>query len=364
MEIDSRKIDVDKVLKDIADPTSISFPLFKAADLLRYILKNGSMTDFRRLFDCVKSTADIRHSWYGKDVNISNDLFFIDPDFDVLYLLTREQYMTMLEDGWLSRLELPHLLWFYNDLRHRCERGCITFLCQILEDRRIAAEKRAMLCHAVFTTNTPFIREFDHLLVQQFLWYNTRRAEVIGRLRNCFDYALYKRFNLSPRINFHAPFKVLKMIEDDKCSLFELNRQLEGCRICDSMLQFLIESNAARCFTCLLSHYPTQVFGFRYPEEWLFTVCRCAGEKLATAAVVEIERQFPGIVTSARDPWGNTLLWNTFVNENPTEGLREELIRLGCDPNAENEWGVSYQLLKDNDPDKLLKHDGDARHAV
>ena len=68
------------------------------------------------------------------------------------------------------------------------------------------------------------------------------------------------------------------------------------------------------------------------------------------AAVNELEREFPGIVRRARDPWGNTPLWNTFFNLEPTEKLHAELLRRGCDPNALNEWGLSYQLLKDNDP--------------
>lgn len=53
---------------------------------------------------------------------------------------------------------------------------------------------------------------------------------------------------------------------------------------------------------------------------------------------------------------------NTRVNENPTEELRNELIRLGCDPNAKNEWDLSYQLLKDNAPRRTAEtRGGEAR---
>ena len=153
-------------------------------------------------------------------------------------------------------------------------------------------------------------------------------------------------------------------IDADKCSVLELHRQLEGRKISDSLLQLLLRNNAAQCFAYFLSHYPKQVFKFRTPSEWLFTVCRCTKEKTAIAAVTEIERQIPGIVASARDPWGNTLLWNTFVNENPTEELQAELVRLGCDPNAENEWGLSYQLLKDNDPEKISEQEMEVFRAI
>lgn len=283
--------------------------------------------------------------------------------FDMLNHLTCRGYMTMLEDGRISRFKLPLLLWVHEDLRRRGESGQETYLHRLLVDKRLAAEKRALLYHAVFTSYHPFINEFANMFVAEFVWYNTCASKEIGKLKTWLDYESFKRYNLSPCINFHASSKVLEMIVNDKCSLFELNRQFEGRRICDSMLEFLMQSDAARCFSCLLSHYPKEVFKFRTPQEWLFTVCRCAKEKLAVAAVDEIERQFPGIVGSARDPWGNTLLWNTFVNKNPTEGLREELIRLGCEPNAQNERGLSYQLLKDNDPEKLLQEE-ESQYAV
>lgn len=307
--------------------------------LLACILQAGSMADFKVLFARMKSLArNIRYP---------------------MHRLNDYNYEALLDIRWLSQLGLPHLLWLFENLLIRHSLGRKTGLNTMLPDLRVDAGIRAMFCHAIFDTVS------GHESERMLFWrYGRATSESLKEFRGDSDYNAVRRISVSPRINFHVPFKVLEMIVDDKCSLFELNRQFEGRRICDSMLECFIHSTAVQCFTYHLSHYPKQVFKLRSPEEWLFTVCRCAKEKLAIAAVDEIERQLPGIVASARDPWGNTLLWNTFVNENPTEGLREELIRLGCDPNTKNEWGLSYQLLKDNDPEELLKHEEEVPHAV
>ena len=132
-----------------------------------------------------------------------------------------------------------------------------------------------------------------------------------------------------------------------------MNREFENRQVCDSLLQHLINRNAAKCFAYILAKYPERVFKLRSPQEWLLTVCRCAGDELAVAAVDELERQFPGIVGSTRDPWGGNPLWSTFCKLGPKEKLREELIRFGCDPDEENEWGISFRLLLENSPQTI-----------
>ena len=160
------------------------------------------------------------------------------------------------------------------------------------------------------------------------------------------------KIGLARHDGFRASAAMEIGVARDSFAVFELNRELEARKIGDSMLEHLIRSDAARCFTHILAHYPERVFKLRSPQEWLITVCREAREKLAVAAVNELERQFPGIVGKTRDPWGNTPLWNTLANVHHVEMLQTELLRLGCDPDAKNEWGLSYRLLEDNDPDR------------
>ncbi|MBE6373074.1 MAG: hypothetical protein E7055_13505 [Lentisphaerae bacterium] len=149
--------------------------------------------------------------------------------------------------------------------------------------------------------------------------------------------------------NIFSPENEIKeAIDNDQVSFFEIDRQLHGKEISKTMLIYLLHHNAVKCFMHLLVHYPAAVYRYRTPEEWLFTVCRCCPAKMAIPIISEIEKDKPGIVAKARDPWGNTLLWNTFQNLYSTEKIQKKLIFLGCDPAAENQWGLSYRIVKEN----------------
>ena len=159
------------------------------------------------------------------------------------------------------------------------------------------------------------------------------------------------KIGLARHDGFRASAAMEIGVADDSFAVFELNRELEARKIGDPMLEHLIRNDAVRCFTGLLSRHPDRVFKLRSPQEWLITVCRYAREKLAVAAVDELERQCPGVAAAARDPWGNTPLWNTLANAHHVETLQTELLRFGCDPDAENAWGLSYRLVRENAPD-------------
>ena len=368
---------MDKMMSDGCDclgflpPWELSLRMNK---LLSDILKDGTMTDLQALSDAVTSLAERPGlQAHREDCHSSMQVYYMNRNITRCFLcnafskdMDNDNYRMIIDSGWLSQFETSLLRWFYELLRHRYRFGGDTLMELILPDRRIAAEKRALLCHAVFNSGAQIERcAGDYVVQPPFWWYNRDAlAKIIMKSEGDAASVFIKHTGRLHRFGKFRPSSAMAQgVEDDQISLFELNRQLEGRRICASMLECLIRSNAARCFAYLLSHYPKQVFKFRSPLEWLFTVCRGAKQELAAAAGDEIERQFPGIVSSARDPWGNTLLWNTFVNKNPTEGLREELIHLGCDPNAQNEWGLSYQLLKDNDPEKLLQEE-ESQHTV
>ena len=107
---------------------------------------------------------------------------------------------------------------------------------------------------------------------------------------------------------------ILESVENDQVSVFEIERQIHGQNITVSMLLYLLNRHAVNCFLYLLKNYPKKVYKCRSPEEWLFTVCRHAREDTAIPIIRQIEFEIPGIVANTRDPWGNTLLWNTLKN--------------------------------------------------
>ena len=252
---------------------------------------------------------------------------------------------------WMARFERPHLEWICRLLVAKDSQ--LKFTERLVADRRIAAERRALCFHVVFSARTqpPYSSGLPSLSPPRLWGYNRDWwDDRLTKIRQDGENAIIRRLGCAKIGKCVIPDSMRAGAEKDAVGAFEINRTLENRLISDSLLQFLIDRNAANCFKYFLAEHPQRVFKLRSPQEWLLTVCRCAKEKLAVAAADELERQFPGIVAATRDPWGRNALWSTFCEPGPKEKLREELIRLGCDPDAEDEFGLSYRLLRDNAP--------------
>ena len=350
MEIDVKR-ELESICRDGATTYSPSSDALNA--LLARILKGGSTEEFRMFFDDVFARKKRRdESAAAADATLDE---LLRPGLEFPRLVDDENYAALMSPLWLPRFSERHLPLLCETLRHRYYYdGWRSGLAEVLSDGRIAASRRALLCRVIFDCEAFAERTPRGFVRLPPLWYYNR--SICGRImdvKNCREHRAIMKIGLARHDGFRASAAMEIGVADDSFAVFELNRELEARKIGDSMLEHLIRNDAVRCFIGLLSRHPDRVFKLRSPQEWLVTVCRYAREELAVAVADEIERPFPGIVGSARDPWGNTLLWNTFVNENPTDALQAELIRLGCDPNAQNEWGLSYRLLKDNDPEKL-----------
>lgn len=137
-------------------------------------------------------------------------------------------------------------------------------------------------------------------------------------------------------------------IRQDSVSIFEMYRQMAGRKITVTMLHCLLRFHAVKCFVYLLANFPEKVYKYRTPEQWLFTVCRNSSAETAILIVQWIEEDRPGIVANVRDPWGNTLLWNTLHNRHSVGKLQNVLVSFGCDPEALNQWGLSFRIVKEN----------------
>ncbi len=299
---------------------------FLAPDrFLSQVIRHGDMDDFRNFF---KRYAMSGRKW---------------KNFKI------EEYDSIIGPRWMARFEPAHLKWVYhllsaNDSHLKCT-------LKLAADRRIAVERRALCFHAVFSAQTHFITAFGVIARPRLWWYNREGWQAfLSILRRGDDDAFLRRLGCTLRRDYAVSDALRRAAASDSVSLFEMNRELENRQVCDSLLQFLIRCNAAKCFVYFLANHPAKVFKLRSPREWLLTVCRCAGDELAVAAVNELERQFPGIVASTRDPWGGSALWSTFCKTEPKEKLWAELLRFGCDPDGENEWGITPRLLLENAP--------------
>lgn len=325
-------IDIDKEMGELfplehhgAHDELLGEYMDRKTELFERILRERSLSGFRSFYD------RFRDDPYLFDINC-------------------EDFKSIFGDWWLSHLEIPHLQWIYRRYLH-VSRDVITLIGDIVTNRRIAAKKRAVFGHAMFDCRDTAARSPRGFIGLPFFWHCDR--VICGQImdvKSCREHRLIRRIGVRRHDGFRASAALEGGVGRDSFAVFELNREIEDRPIDDSMLEHLIRRDAARCFAGLLAHRPEAVFKLRTPGEWLLTVCRYAKDGLAVAAVNELEREFPGVVRRTRDPWGNTPLWNTFFNLEPTEKLRAELIRFGCDPDEKNEWGLSYQMLRDNAP--------------
>lgn len=298
-------------------------------ELLELVVRKGDMNDFREYFSRYALGG---RRWKGLASGVCESIF---------------------GPRWMARFETPHLKWIYHMLT--AEDSRLKYTARIVADRRIAAERRALCFHAVFDADTHSNLSMGIITILPHFWWYNRCAwnAYINAVGKNDDDAFIRRLGCCERAGFRVSEAMREGAVYDSVAVFEMNREFENRKISDSLMQFLLHCNAAKCFVYLLANHGERVFKLRSPQEWLLTVCRCAEEELAVAAVNELERQFPGIVAGTHDSWGGNPLWCTFCKLGPKEKLRAELIRLGCDPEEENEFGISYRLLRENDPQNI-----------
>lgn len=320
------KIDIDALLAEIAARNKGKTCLWEspARMVLDRIVHHGDIGDFR------------------------NFIARFTDSFDSIHLIGCD---AMYGPRWMARFGPTELWWLYQRLVEADLH--LKYTARVVADRRIAAEKRAYLCHAVFDASVNATFSPGMIVLPHFWWYNRIAfGKYVDNVRNNDSNVFIKRLDLGlavPRF-FDRPMKGVK---EDEPAVFEIERELENRRISDSLMRMLAQYDAAKCFTMLMRRHPETVFKLRTPQEWLLAVCRDARPGFAAAAVREIERQFPGIAAETRDMWGNTLLWNTLNNDFSMDEAQNDLIRFGCDPDEENDLGLTYRLLRDNDPGKL-----------
>lgn len=211
----------------------------------------------------------------------------------------------------------------------------------------IKPEKKAFFWYIIAETCYPWSGNPGAFFAQDiFMDNDDARKAFIYYQKEGDKYSFVKNTMIGTR-DFKASQAMLEGIQNDSVSIFEMHRQMQYSQITITMLQYLLHYDAVQCFIYLLAHYPRQVYKCRTAKEWLFTVCRNSSRQTAVPVIQWMEENQPGIVASARDPWGNTLLWYTLKNRNNSmEEIQETLIALGCDPNVLNRWGLSFQVGK------------------
>ncbi len=223
--------------------------------------------------------------------------------------------------------------------------GKMRYCASIIMSKNISRDKKAMFWDVL--VNALCFR--DSVFTQDIFMDNEYARKALLDFQKDGEKSDFIRNSSPSKKYFWRRNEIIKGTMEDSVSVFEMNRQMAGRNITITMLQCLLHHNAVKCFIYLLAHFPKKVYKYRSAEEWLFTVCRNYPPKTAIPIIQWLEEDKPGIVANARDPWGNTLLWNTCVNRDcQVNEIQEVLINLGCDPDLENQWGLSFRLVQEN----------------
>ena len=153
-----------------------------------------------------------------------------------------------------------------------------------------------------------------------------------------------KRMKMSPALQ--------KAIVEDDVPSFELLRNMEGRRVCFSLLAEILNTGKFAILRNLIAHggIPRDVMTLEQ------LCCYCAaqfpdGQAVPILTLVEEER--PGFLKGVRDDFGRNLLWYTVFNKNtgwfhPDCELTRFLLEKGCDPDNENQLGLSWREVTDS----------------
>lgn len=150
---------------------------------------------------------------------------------------------------------------------------------------------------------------------------------------------------------------------EDRADEFELVKTVEGTRFSKSLVRNLLkDTKGARVTAHLIRNDET----FRWavpPVEMLFLVCASCKDRGKASIVVEAIAETAPDCIQAADPFGQTPL--DYVNlgfalrardfigrwaagpqpdwgPEPWDGLAATLVRLGCNPERKNQFGISY----------------------
>ena len=142
---------------------------------------------------------------------------------------------------------------------------------------------------------------------------------------------------------------VRKAIDADSPSQLMMPLSIAGKSVDTRLLSILLYFRKKRILEWLIEN-DDKTRKFFGPREMLFYVCRHwfdddavewlekAKKDDAVEWLEKAEKKEPGILKSCVDPFGCNLLWYS----NSEDGV-ETLLKHGCDPNAENVWGLSWR---------------------
>ena len=142
----------------------------------------------------------------------------------------------------------------------------------------------------------------------------------------------------------HGHEQIREAISRDSVSMFEISRQINGSNISILLMDCLVKEGAAKIFFYLLKKYPRRILKMRSMNNWIIAILNNVHRRYAISFIDGFEDFEPGIIAKVRDPWDNNLLHYSLRHD---DSIANHLIELGCAPDDVNQFGLSYNLIKD-----------------
>ena len=139
------------------------------------------------------------------------------------------------------------------------------------------------------------------------------------------------------------PCDLMNAITTDDVAQFEIQRTLHNKTFTCSLVKTLFKHGACKILAYLINTVET----FIDPKDILF-FCASALPPSCICLIKALEFRHPGIITNARDIFGNNALWYGLhrLGENRCAPEIEKcLINHGCNPEATNRYGLSYASM-------------------
>ena len=150
-------------------------------------------------------------------------------------------------------------------------------------------------------------------------------------------------FGKGPRLSqksYNMSENIKDAIERDDVASFMINMQLDGKKVCNTLLKILAIEDKTRILTELIRKYPTKC------KDMVFLLIGGNFSPKTLEFFKTLEDIKPGTLKGTLDKLGQNLLWYAFAKTNGFGKLEQFLLSCGCD--TENQmYYLSYRRFKE-----------------
>ncbi len=140
--------------------------------------------------------------------------------------------------------------------------------------------------------------------------------------------------------SYNMSDNIKNAIERDDVASFMINMQLDGKKICNTLLKIIAIEGKTKILTELMRKYPAKC------KDMVFLLIGGNFSPKTLELLKTLEEKYPGTMKGTLDELGQNLLWYAFARTNGFGKLEQFLLSSGCNP--ENQMhNLSYRRFKE-----------------